>query len=242
MRGAHRILAAALGALLAFLPVVALAQTTPLYSATGTLAGAGATVNLVSLAAPASCSTLLTGTFTESIALQGSSDPAASVNNTWTTIANYTAVGNSVTNCSGYAYLRLVVTSYTSGSATAILTSTSAGTPPLLSVCGLSAPVSAVSTTTQVIPLATGSAIRVCGFFLSNAGTGSTTITLSYGTGANCGTGNVAPAGTFAVVPSALSPVLSYTPIFVVPASNALCVAGGGTAPSVSGLILYAQQ
>ena len=79
------------------------------------------------------------------------------------------------------------------------------------------------STITQIVAAVTGKAISICGWHITNTGaTG--TFSLSYGTGANCGT------GTTAVVPpqnvTSTAPATDHIDyaFFTTPVSQALCI------------------
>ena len=95
---------------------------------------------------------------------------------------------------------------------------------------------SSVAGTTQLVPLATGKAIYICGYDISAAA--GSTLQLVYGTGSNCGTGtaNVTPAFT----PTNTNDSSPFFRGLLVPLSNALCLTQTG-AVAVQALVFYGQ-
>jgi hypothetical protein len=83
--------------------------------------------------------------------------------------------------------------------------------------------VGTVATITQVIPAVTGKSIYITNISLHPAAT--SVVTLSYGTGTNCGTGTTAFYGpaTFQAGESIYDGTGNGA-IFVVPQSNAVCI------------------
>jgi hypothetical protein len=79
------------------------------------------------------------------------------------------------------------------------------------------------ATTTQIVALVSGRKIRVCGFSLQGGGT--TTATIKYGTGSNCGTGTtVLSPGWELTAQSGLAEGSGLGELFQTPVSQALCV------------------
>jgi hypothetical protein len=97
----------------------------------------------------------------------------------------------------------------------------------------------AAAATTQLVALASSQIIRVCSFVISGD-TLATTATFVYGTGANCGTGQVALTGAMRL-PDEGSIALSGMngSLFRSIASNALCLTAATGA--VTGFVTYAQ-
>ena len=96
------------------------------------------------------------------------------------------------------------------------------------------------ATTTQLVALATGKIVHVCGFNASFGAT--TTAQLEYGTGSSCGTGTTALTGVYApgtgVVLNVGNANSTVTKTVV---SNALCLVSTGTG-GVNGVLTYVQQ
>ena len=102
----------------------------------------------------------------------------------------------------------------------------------------------AMSTTalTQFIAAVAGSKIYVCSVVATNS-TATNPITISYGTGSNCGTGTQLAIDKFTAPASTAPPVVIGGPVlFVTPASQALCYQQFGTTPTGSLLVNYIQQ
>ena len=98
------------------------------------------------------------------------------------------------------------------------------------------------ATTTQLIPLAAGKKIYICGFAATLTGT-SPTFQLEYGTGTTCGTGTTVLTGAFD--PNAGSNVVAYSAgstIASTAAGNALCAITTGSTPAAQGVLTYVQQ
>ena len=98
-----------------------------------------------------------------------------------------------------------------------------------------------VTTSAQVIAASGSTIIYVCGFTMTVGGT-APTYQFQYGTGSVCATGLTNLTGKFAPTVGSFN---SYNPgmtAFPTTASQALCVATGGTTPSVQGVLTYVQQ
>jgi hypothetical protein len=88
----------------------------------------------------------------------------------------------------------------------------------------------------ELVPAVAGQVIFVCQYSWSNSSAGSAS--LAYGTGTNCGTGTTFVTGYYVGnVSVGWGGVIAQTPI-----ANALCVAAGGTTPSVNGVLTYVQE
>jgi len=95
------------------------------------------------------------------------------------------------------------------------------------------------ATTTQLVALSSGKKIYVTAWDVIAGGTGN--ITLEYGTGSTCGTGTTALTGAYPLTAQAgLTKGNGLAPIFIVPASNALC-ALTSAAVQMSGSVSYTQ-
>lgn len=106
-------------------------------------------------------------------------------------------------------------------------------------VCPSSAPITfaAASGTLQLVGLTAGQIIRVC--HISLASDTATNITFSYGTGSNCGTGNVAITGAYNGVKTL---ALDFGPSAALRtiAANAFCITSSVSA-TIGGVISYAK-
>jgi hypothetical protein len=97
------------------------------------------------------------------------------------------------------------------------------------------------TSSTQLVALAAGKKVYVCGLAISSAATAGTTITVNYGTGTACATGTVALTGAI--------PLGQYTPLvlasdgseFTAPVGNALCATASATG-GIAGVLTYVQQ
>lgn len=97
----------------------------------------------------------------------------------------------------------------------------------------------AATTTTQIIALAANQAIFVTSWNVMAAGTNN--VTLVYGTGTNCGTGQVALTGAYPLIAQAgIATGNGLGPILYIPAGNALCVTTSGSG-QLSGSVSYVQ-
>jgi hypothetical protein len=95
------------------------------------------------------------------------------------------------------------------------------------------------STLTQLIALAAGKKIYICGAYLQGGGT-TPTIEFEYGTGTNCATGTTILTQPVALTTAA--PGIMWTsPGPVVPVGDALCYILTGTTPTVVGWLTYVQ-
>lgn len=94
---------------------------------------------------------------------------------------------------------------------------------------------------TQFIAASAGTRIYVCSAIFTNS-TATNPVQLEYGTGSNCGTGTTVAVDKFTAPASTASPVILTGPVFVTPASQALCYIQSGTTPTASMAITYVQQ
>jgi hypothetical protein len=93
---------------------------------------------------------------------------------------------------------------------------------------------------TQVVALASGEPIYVCGLIVVGSSGTNPTFSLVYGTGTNCGSGQ----HTFlpAVATAANAPIVfPGTFVGAVPAGNAICYLDGGTSPVQNYILVTAQ-
>lgn len=96
----------------------------------------------------------------------------------------------------------------------------------------------AAAATTQLVALAASQIIRVCSFVITGD-TAATTATFVYGTGANCGTGQVALTGAMRMVDEGSLAISGANgSLFRTAASNALCLTAATGA--VTGFVTYA--
>ena len=95
------------------------------------------------------------------------------------------------------------------------------------------------ATTTQLVALATGKAIYVCGFTATVGA--SSTIQFEYGTGSACGTGTTALTGVFTPATAAVLSLTGEGTKITAPASNALCAVSTGTG-GINGVLTYSAQ
>lgn len=94
------------------------------------------------------------------------------------------------------------------------------------------------TTITQIIAAATGQAINICGWHVTNTGaTG--TFSFQYGTGSNCGTGTQTLIPALNVTSTAPSSDHIDFAQFGTPISNALCVTP--SVATISVVVYYAQ-
>jgi hypothetical protein len=95
----------------------------------------------------------------------------------------------------------------------------------------------AASGTTQIVALSGTTRIRVCGVYLTTAS--SVNVSLTRGTGSNCGTGTAALGGVYQVV-SSISLDFGPSMALTTNAGDALCLTLSG-AVSTTGTVIYAQ-
>jgi hypothetical protein len=98
-----------------------------------------------------------------------------------------------------------------------------------------SAVVNAGAATVQLVPLAAGKAVYVCGGTVVPTGT----VALEYGTGTLCATGLTALTGTMVPTSGSIVTLNGEGTRFVAPAGTALCLVSGTTA---QGVVSYVQQ
>lgn len=94
---------------------------------------------------------------------------------------------------------------------------------------------------TQVIAASGSTKIYVCSVSVSGVSGTNPTISFSYGTGANCGTGTQTVIGPIATTANTLYQLTGGT-VAATPASQALCYTGGGTTPVQQLAITYVQR
>ncbi len=93
--------------------------------------------------------------------------------------------------------------------------------------------------TTQLVALVTGRAIYITNFNFMAADTNA--VSLVYGTGTACGTGQVALTGAYPLVAQAgISAGVGMGPVLIVPQGNALCIITS-TSNQLSGSFSYVQ-
>lgn len=182
----------------------------------------------------------------------------------------FTVITESAATLSGYhPYIRVVLTSLTGSgtikyklygwkgqgssdvvnSANSVVGSTTAADPCQSSgVTRQSVAINIGSaTTTQIVALAAGKKISVCGYSVTVLGliTTAGTLQFEYGTGASCGTGTTVLTGAMQGVATAGVNIL-FLPggsgtFFSTATSNALCLVTTGTAPSFQGFVTFVQ-
>ena len=97
----------------------------------------------------------------------------------------------------------------------------------------------ASATTVQLVALVAGKRIYISAWDVVASGT--TSVTLKYGTGTNCGTGTQSLTGAYALIAQAgLAKASGLGPVLFVPAGNALCITNSA-AIQISGSLSYAQ-
>ena len=104
--------------------------------------------------------------------------------------------------------------------------------------CDQSAPISiSGSGLTQIVAASGSTQVRICHVNFSNSGTSN--VTIEYGTGTNCGTGTTATSGAYQ---SVLAVALDFTPrdALTFPAGKAVCLNFASSVTS-GGLVSYAQ-
>jgi len=201
----------------------------------------------------------LTGTWTGTIVLEGSVDgtnytalPMSAFGTVVPTVlTSVTANGLYRANGATLSSIRVRFSAYTSGTATVMLKGGN-GSGPIIAdptspaSCTGSKVISvAAAGTSQLVALAAGKTVYVCGFSVNvvNVKTTDTTFSFVYGTGSNCGTGTTALTGAYQ--PSAGSTVNggagSVGTSFQTAVANALCITVVGTTPNVQGFLEYVQ-
>jgi hypothetical protein len=95
------------------------------------------------------------------------------------------------------------------------------------------------ATTTQLVALAAGKTIYVCGFTATVGA--SSTIAFEYGTGSTCGTGTTALTGVFTPSTGAVLSLIGEGTKIAPPVSNALCALTTGTG-GIYGYLNYTIQ
>ena len=103
------------------------------------------------------------------------------------------------------------------------------------------------ATTTQLVALVAGKQVFVCGFSIDMTGSATAdTVILVNGTGASCGTGTTSLTPTYSSGALADAYKLyggGLMSVITVPAGNALCVTTTvGTTPTIGILVTYVQQ
>ena len=101
--------------------------------------------------------------------------------------------------------------------------------------------VAGTASTTQLIALSSGKKIYVCGFSATVSGT-TPTIQFLGGTGSACGTLVSTFTGAYGITTGSFIAVGPGPSLFTSVVSNELCLAAGGTAPYVLGVLEYVQQ
>lgn len=97
----------------------------------------------------------------------------------------------------------------------------------------------ASSTTTQLVALATNQAIYITSFDFMGSSTNN--VTLVYGTGSNCATGQVALTGAYPLTTQAgLAKGNGLGPVLYIPKGNALCITTSDSG-QLSGSVSYVQ-
>lgn len=95
------------------------------------------------------------------------------------------------------------------------------------------------ATTTQLVALAAGKTVYVCGVAVSIGAT--TTVQFEYGTGSACGTGTTALTGVFAPSTGSVLNISGEGTKISTIASNALCAVSTGTG-GINGVVSYVQM
>lgn len=101
------------------------------------------------------------------------------------------------------------------------------------------------SGTAQLVALASSKAILVCGWKISTSSASATNVSLTYGTGSNCGTGTTTMSDTirFPAGVTGLQGHVALSPFYnglTTATSNALCVTNSA-AVQIDGLVYYTQ-
>lgn len=182
---------------------------------------------------------------------------SASFANVGTPVNSTSANGDWVLLTGGFREVGVFATTFTSNTSMVIRIDADSATPPIIQTVGLdpclstgvsklSVPINiTTAVTTQLVALAAGQSIYVCGYSISTTGaTTTTTAQLEYGTGALCGTGTTVLTGQFAqsLLTSAVVVVAGGPMILRAPSGNALCLVSAGTTPSIQGHLTYVQQ
>ena len=107
------------------------------------------------------------------------------------------------------------------------------------------------ATTTELVALAAGKAVYVCGFSMSIAASATAAASAKFvtGNGSNCGSNQVSLTGTFGSGDAAVAPtpaVINYGDgtgtLFAGTNSFALCITTAGTAVLTQGVVTFVQQ
>lgn len=109
-------------------------------------------------------------------------------------------------------------------------------TATLLAVAGSTSGTAA----TQIIAASGSTKIFVCSLTITGVSGTTPTFSLEYGTGTNCATSPVVFIGAWTTAASTVYP-FAY-PVFVTPASQAICYLDTGTTPVQRYVITYVQQ
>lgn len=139
----------------------------------------------------------------------------------------------------GTIYVTENVSSTSSGGPVAVSFSPSAPDPCMNPNIGKSSV--ALTASGQIVALATGKVIYLCGSYATLGGT-TPTLKFQTGTGANCGTGTADLTGAFALTVGQEFFVGHGSTVIQTPASQALCVLLAGTSPTIAGVATYVQQ
>ena len=99
----------------------------------------------------------------------------------------------------------------------------------------------ASASTAQIVALAAGKAVYICGVSDGSAGT-SPALTLVYGTGTNCGTGTTSLTGAIPFTSGSQLNLGWGGNIASTPVGNAFCVTTAGTVSGHYGMVSYVQQ
>jgi hypothetical protein len=101
----------------------------------------------------------------------------------------------------------------------------------------------ASATTTQLVALAAGQSVYVCGYNFTETNVAQT-LTFEYGTGASCGTGTTTLTGAFTSTTANTIVVGEYSggTVFAAPTGNALCALTTGASVVIGGTLTYVQQ
>jgi hypothetical protein len=99
------------------------------------------------------------------------------------------------------------------------------------------------ATTTQLVALAAGQSVYVCGYNFTETSVAQTA-QFEYGTGASCGTGTTVLTGPFTSTTTNTIVVGEYSggTIMTAPTGNALCIVSTGAAVVIGGSLTYVQQ
>lgn len=217
-----------------------------------------------------SAAVILTGTFSATVQFEESADGQNFVSanafpqpTATAAVTSATSTGTWVVPVAGMAVVRVRVSSYASGTVSAYIfvgngtfeptNSTSTGTVnlgnggngcqnPSSTLQAITVSTSGTSAT-QFIAASGSTKIYVCSVNIGNGGGTTPTLSLQYGTGANCVTSPTTFQPLVAVPAGTAAPVLLPGPqVYVTPASQALCYTMGGTTPTGTLVVTYVQQ